>query len=119
MKATVCWKFFLASFPEWLDPIWRLLYNLLAVWAVVLLAAAFVARRRRVIVEAVAALVLAVVLALVSVHLATGEWPSTWGAVTGGSDSPAFPAFRVVETVVVILAVSAHGQDYDLSLIHI
>ena len=100
---------FLASFPEWLDPVWRLVYNLLALWAVVLLAAAFVGRRRRVVVEAVAALGFAVVLALVSVHLATGEWPSLWGAVAGGSNSPAFPAFRVVETVVVILAVSAHA----------
>lgn len=99
---------FLASFPGWLDPVWNFVYDLLALWAVVLFLAILVSRRRNVLLEALGAFGLALLLALVSARLAVGSWPDLGNAIGGGSGSPPFPAFRVTECAAVILAIGAH-----------
>ncbi len=43
---------FLASFPDWLAPVWGFLYDLLGLWALVLVAAAAISRRRSLALEA-------------------------------------------------------------------
>ena len=99
---------FLASFPGWLDPIWGICYDLLWLWAILLVVAAAISRRRVVAVQALAALVLGAVVALVVSRLALGAWPSIGTAIEGASDSPPFPAFRVAETSAVILVAAPH-----------
>ena len=98
---------FLGSFPSWLDPVWRFLFDLLALWAIVLVVVVGISRRVKVLVLAVASLVAAAVLAVVSTRLALGHWPDVGRAIVGGSDSPVFPVVRVAEAGAVVLTVGA------------
>jgi uncharacterized membrane protein YbhN (UPF0104 family) len=99
---------FLDSWPSWLDPAWGFLYDLLWLWALVLLVAAVVARRLVVTLQALGSLVLAVGLAIITARLALGHWPDLGDAIKGGSASPTFPALRVTEAAAVIVAVAPH-----------
>lgn len=99
---------FLESFPGWLDPLWGFLYDLLGLWAIVLVVTAVVARRRVMALQAVGSLVLAVVIGLVSARLAIGHWPDLADALRGGSESPVFPAMRLMEAAVVLVSVGPH-----------
>ncbi len=99
---------FLDNRPGWLDPVWEFLYDLLWLWAMLLLLAAVVFRRWVVALQAVGAFVLVSILAWICSRAALGHWPDLGSALEGGSDSPAFPAMRVAETAAVILVVSPH-----------
>jgi glycosyltransferase 2 family protein len=99
---------FLDNTPGWLDPVWGFAYDLLWLWAMLLVLAALAARRRFIALQAVGALVLGTVLGYVSARWAVGDWPSFGSAIEGASDSPAFPAMRVAETGAVILVVGPH-----------
>jgi uncharacterized membrane protein YbhN (UPF0104 family) len=99
---------FFGAIPHWLDPAWRFLYDVLGLWAILLVVVALVGRRRSVALEAVAAFVLALVIALVSARLALGHWPAAWTAIRGGSGSPRFPAFLAAEATAVVLTVNGH-----------
>ena len=59
-------------------------------------------------VDAVGALVIAWLLAVVSTRLAVGDWPALGTTFWGGSDSPAFPAVRLAEASAVIFTLSPH-----------
>jgi uncharacterized membrane protein YbhN (UPF0104 family) len=99
---------FLASFPGWLDPFWEFLYDLLGLWAIVLVVTAVIARRRVVALQAIGSLVLAVAIAFVSGRLALGHWPNFIDAIAGGSDAPPFPSLRFAEAAAVIVTVNPH-----------
>jgi uncharacterized membrane protein YbhN (UPF0104 family) len=99
---------FLNSLTGWPLPIWQALYDVLALWAIVLVVALVGTRRLGAIAQTVAAVALAAALALVATRVAVGGWPDLWDAVHGGSGSPRFPAFRVAEAGAVILTVSPH-----------
>src|SRR5262249_26690890 len=96
---------FLASFPDWLDPISRFVYNLLALWAILLLAAVLITRRRDILLEALGSLVLALLIGFASARFAIGSWPDLGEAIGGGSDATDFPAFRLALCAAVILAI--------------
>jgi glycosyltransferase 2 family protein len=97
---------FFTAIPGWFDPAWRFLYDALGLWAIALIVAYLLARRWGEAFEAVAALVLALVIALVSTRLAAGHWPDVWEAVKGGSGSPRFPAVLIAEATAVVLTVN-------------
>ncbi len=99
---------FLASFPSWLAPVWGFLFDLLGLWAIALVFTAALSRRRSLAVEALGALVLASVLAIVSTRLAVGAWPGLGALIPGGSSSPQFPAVPVAQAVAVILTAAPH-----------
>ena len=99
---------FLTSVTGWPFSIWQVLYDLLALWAIVLVVAVVASRRVGATLQTLAAVVLAAALALVSTRVALGDWPAVWNAVNGGSSSPRFPAFRLAEAGAVILTVSPH-----------
>jgi uncharacterized membrane protein YbhN (UPF0104 family) len=99
---------FFAAVPGWLDPAWRFLYDLLGLWAIVLVVAALFARRYSVAFEAVAAFVLALAVALVSARLALGHWPAFWDSVKGDSRAPSFPAVLLAEAAAVVFTVDGH-----------
>jgi uncharacterized membrane protein YbhN (UPF0104 family) len=96
---------FLAAVPGWLGPIWDVLYDLLVLWAVLLVAAALLTRRLTVAVQAVAAGAVAAGVGLVSARIATGSWPDL--SAFGGKDTAsAFPALLVALSAAAILAAS-------------
>jgi uncharacterized membrane protein YbhN (UPF0104 family) len=97
---------FFGAVPHWLDPVWGFLYDLLVLWAIVLVLAALVGRRWAIAVEALGAFVLALVVALVSARLAVGHWPAFWDAVTSGSHAPRFPAVLAAEATAVVFTVN-------------
>jgi uncharacterized membrane protein YbhN (UPF0104 family) len=99
---------FLASFPGWLDPVWAFLDDVLWLWAIVLVAAALIARRPAVALEGVGAVLVAAVVAFAATRLATGTWPDFGSAITGASDAPVFPDMRVAEAAAVIVTVAPH-----------
>ena len=100
---------FLDNTPGWLDPVWGFLYDLLWLWALLLVLAAVVDRRWVIALQAVGAIVLVVVV--------RGYRVTRWRSGTGPISAPrsrapltrrAFPAMRVAETAAVILVVSPH-----------
>jgi glycosyltransferase 2 family protein len=99
---------FLANTPGWLDPVWGFAYDLLWLWAMLVVLVAVAARRRFIALQAVGALILGTVLGYVAARWAIGDWPSFGSTIEGASDSPAFPAMRVAETGAVILVVAPH-----------
>src|SRR4029079_18118236 len=98
---------FLASVPGWLDPVWDFLYDLVGFWAILLLLSVAVSRRGMILLQALAALVLAAGLAIVCTRLAVGHWPGVGLAIRGGSGAPSFPAIRLAEAGAVTLTVGA------------
>ena len=98
----------LDSFPGPLDPIWAALYDMLAIWALVLVGVAIVARRHAVWLAALASVVVAVAVTLVSGRLAFGHWPDLGDNVRLRVDDTTFPALRVALCAAVILAVAPH-----------
>jgi uncharacterized protein (TIRG00374 family) len=102
---------FFASLPDWLDPVAGFLYDLLPVWAIIILVVTAISRWR-VAAQGLAALAVALALAIVSSRLAIGHWPDIGDAIVGGTDSPEFPAFRIAEAGAVVLTIGAdlvHG----------
>ena len=67
-----------------------------------------VSRRGAVVLQTVAAAVLALALGLVTARLAVGDWPSFRDAIEGRTGGTGFPAFRIAEAGAVILAVSPY-----------
>jgi uncharacterized protein (TIRG00374 family) len=98
----------LASIPGFTSPVWWFMYDLLPLWAILLVATAVVARRWFVLVQGVAAFALAAGLALVCARLAVGGWPDVVDAVRGGATGPRFPATRFAEAAAVALTMGPH-----------
>jgi uncharacterized membrane protein YbhN (UPF0104 family) len=96
---------FLASFPDFLDPVWQFFFDAIALWALVLLVVALVTRPRKVGLQAAAACVVAAVLSLVATRLALGHWPDIGRTITGISGAPAFPVARIAEAGAIVLTV--------------
>ncbi len=99
---------FLTALPDWLDPVWGFLEDGLWLWAVVLLVVALVRCRFSIVVQAVASLALAAVVALCAARLALGEWPDLLGALLGTDRAPQFPSVRVAEAATVVVTVSPY-----------
>jgi glycosyltransferase 2 family protein len=96
----------LAALPGWLDPLWVSLYDLLAVWVLILLAGAVVARRYEAALEALGSALLATALAFAAARVFAGDWPSADAALRTTVGHPAFPAIRLAAEVAATLAIS-------------
>jgi len=97
----------LGSVPSFTNPLWELLYDLLAAWTLALLATALLSRRGFVLAQALAGFALAAAVAFVCARLASGDWPELADLVQRGTDAPTFPDVRIAETVAVLLTISA------------
>ena len=97
---------FLAALPSWLESLWAFLFDLLLLAAVVLAVVVLVNRRFLVLAQAIAAVVLAAVLAIVAARLALGSWPELSDALLGGDGAPRFPNVRVAAATAVIVVLS-------------
>ena len=98
----------LRAIPSWLDPAGAFLYDLLVAGAIALGVTALVARRLLILFQAIASLVLALVISVVAARIAVGHWPDVADAAWGGPGSPRFPGVRLAESAAVVLAISPH-----------
>jgi glycosyltransferase 2 family protein len=98
----------LNTVPGWLEPPGAFVYDLLVATAIALGVTALLARRLLIVLQALASLALALVVALVAARLALGHWPDVAAAAWGGPSSPRFPGVRLAETAAVVLAISPH-----------
>jgi len=98
----------LASLPDWLSPLWEILYDSLGLLAVALGVVALVGRRPAVLVQAVASVALALGITFVSARLAVGSWPDAGDLVRLRVDESTFPVLRMALAAAVVLAVVPH-----------
>ena len=98
---------FLAAFPDWLTPGWNFLVALLGLWLVIMLVAPLFSHRPRITLEALGAIVLAAVLALLAARLATGHWPG-FDQSSALSARLRFPAVRLAMAAAVTAVANAH-----------
>ncbi len=98
----------LASLPDWLDPLWEIVYDSLGLLAVALGVVALAGRRPAVLVQVLASAVLAVAITCVSARLAVGRWPELVDLVRLRVDESTFPVLRVALAAAVVLAVVPH-----------
>ena len=99
---------FLSAIPNWLDPVWSFLADLVWLWALVLGATALVSRRLFVVGQAIAGLVVGVVVGVIAARIAVDSWPDVTDAFFGTSRAPEFPDVRVAASVAVITTISPH-----------
>ena len=98
----------LASLPDWLEPVWAILYDSLALLAVALVLLALVGRRPAVLLQALASVVLAAAVTVGSARLAAGRWPELDDLLRLHVDASTFPVLRVALAATVVLAVVPH-----------
>jgi uncharacterized membrane protein YbhN (UPF0104 family) len=99
---------FLRSLPAWLDPVWRLLYDGLVVWVVLVVLAALVARRLGVLGEAAIAVAVAVGVSVVLFRLALGTWPGAQFIEQVRVTDETFPPLRVAAAAALALTAAPH-----------
>ena len=99
---------FVRSFPDWLDPLWGLAYDALALWAVALVVAALVARRGVVAFHALASAAAAAGIAAVAFRLAVDRWPGEEYLLRLEVEDATFPVLRVALCSAAVLAVGPH-----------
>jgi hypothetical protein len=99
---------FLRSFPDWLDPVWGLAYDALALCAVVLVAAVLIGRRAVIALHVVASLAVAASLATLAFRAAVDDWPDADFLVRLAVDDRSFPVLRVALCGAAVLAVAPH-----------
>lgn len=99
---------FLASFPDWLEPVWGLAYDLLALWAIALGAAALIGRRAGIVLRMLASLAVAAALAALVFRVAIDDWPDTDYLFRLAMDERSFPVLRVALCGAAVLAVAPH-----------
>ena len=97
-----------AAFPRWLEPTWGFVEYVLGAWAAIVLVACLVARRFAIAAQALASLLLALVLGLVCMRLATGVWPDLADALFSRDPDPDFPNVVLGASVAVVGTVSPH-----------
>ncbi len=99
---------FLASAPAFLSTVWAFFFDLLTLWAVVLIITTLARGRRIMLAQAVASLVLAVALAFIVSRVANGSWPELSAVIGGEFKTKSLPSVRIVQSAVVVLAISPH-----------
>jgi glycosyltransferase 2 family protein len=99
---------FVATVPDWLDPVWGFLADSLWLWAAVLVVASLVRRRFAVVAVALGSCALAALAALLAARLALDAWPDVADSVLGTSEGARFPHVRSAAAVAVILVISPH-----------
>ncbi|HEX6725609.1 MAG TPA: lysylphosphatidylglycerol synthase transmembrane domain-containing protein [Gaiella sp.] len=95
----------LASLPDWLDPLWEIVYDTLGLLALLLAVLALVGRRLAVLAQATMSVALAVAITFASARLAAGHWPDFGDVARLRVDEATFPVLRVALAATVVLAV--------------
>lgn len=98
----------LASLPDWLDPLWEIVYDTLGLLVLALAVLALAGRRPAVLAQAALSVALAVAITVVSSRLAVERWPDLDDLARLRVDEATFPVLRVALAATVVLAVVPH-----------
>ncbi len=104
----VAFTAFLRSAPNFLDSVWQISIDLLALFAFVLLVATFVKRRLDVARDLVLALVIATVVWLLVARWAQGEWPAISRSLRSAQPESWYPSPRLALPTAIIVAIAPH-----------
>jgi uncharacterized membrane protein YbhN (UPF0104 family) len=92
----------LTSLPLVLEPVWQIAFDLVQVWALLLIALALIRRRWGLVRDLAAVIAVVAVGAMVAGRLATGEWPDLLAGL-GSADPPAdFPSIALAGSAAVV-----------------
>jgi len=98
----------LASLPDGLDGIWRVLADIPMVWSVAIFVIALVRGRRTIARDMVLAIVVALVIWFLVGRTVTGDWPSIPAGFDFSEPAAVFPAARIALPGAAIMAASPH-----------
>jgi uncharacterized membrane protein YbhN (UPF0104 family) len=98
----------LANLPDWLDPLWQIVYDALGLLALALAVLALAGRRPAVLAQAALSVAAAVAITVVSSRLAVGRWPDLDDLARLRVDEATFPVLRVALAATIVLAVVPH-----------
>lgn len=98
----------LRSAPAFLETAWQISIDLLALYAVVLIAMAAFRRRFDVARDLVLATVLAVAVWLLVARLAEGEWPAFWDSLRSVGAPSWYPSPRIALPTAVLVTAAPH-----------
>jgi uncharacterized membrane protein YbhN (UPF0104 family)/tRNA A-37 threonylcarbamoyl transferase component Bud32 len=85
----------LAALPGFLDGVWQLLYDVLALWALVLILVALARRRSSLARDQLLAALVAVVVGAVAGWIVDASWPGVRSGLWASQPPPSFPSLRV------------------------
>jgi uncharacterized membrane protein YbhN (UPF0104 family) len=94
--------------PDFLDGLWQLLVDALALLAVVLIVGAALRRRGSLVRDLVLAVAVAVGMWLVIGRWVIGSWPAVWDPLLDAQPPPGYPAARIAIPAAVIITASPH-----------
>lgn len=98
----------LAALPNFLDAVWQVATDVLAVFALVLLVTAVARRRMSILRDLLIAAVLALLAWLLVGRVVVGSWPDTWAALRAAEPPPWYPALRIALPAAVVVTASPH-----------
>jgi glycosyltransferase 2 family protein len=99
---------FLGSLPEALTGMWQVLADLPIVWALIVLVAAFVARRTKVGRDMIIAIVVSTVVWLLLSRVVVGSWPELRNLLGDVQPPPQFPPARLGVPTALLITASPH-----------
>lgn len=99
----------LTALPGLLGWFWEMAYGLALAWALLLIVlAAFVHRRRRLLAMQVLAAVVALAVATALAYAEGGTWSGVWSALTSQATGQIYPAVRLSVIVAIVTVSSPH-----------
>lgn len=103
------------SLPAFLDPVWRVVHDGLAVWVIVLLVTALLRRQWRLLASMAGAVVIAHTVGAVLGRILTGSWPDLLEGPFGIDPDTRYPALTLASLVSVTSVASVYlSRPYRL-----
>ncbi len=99
---------FLRSAPSFLDTVWQISTDLLALFAIIVLVAGVIRRRLDVIRDVCISLATAIVIWLLVARWVQGEWPAVWDSLRLDRNYSWYPSLRIALPVAVIVTAAPH-----------
>lgn len=96
------------SLPSFLDPVWRVGHDLVAVWALFLIVAALFRRQWRLLASMGVAYALVLGIGAVAGRVINGSWPELFEGPFSVHSGTAYPAVTLAASVTVISVASAY-----------
>ena len=99
---------FADALPDFLDGLWQLAVDILALLAIGIVVASVVGRRLALARDLLAAVAVAAALWLVLGRLVEGSWPAVWDGMGSAGPPPWYPSPRLAVPTAVVMTASPH-----------